>query len=336
MKLALFEDNRLFLAKDAPFSPATEIQETVESGCQAVRHFLDEAHVSLNDVHAIAARGGLLRPMPGGTYRVNEMMLQDLSEARYGRHASNFSSLIADALGRETKTPAYVVDPVTVDELTDVAAMTGIPAIRRRSIFHALSQKAAARQAATELGLKYEQASLVVAHLGGGISVGAHRGGRVIDVNNALDGDGPMSPERAGTIPAGSLADLCFSGKHDLQTVRRMLTGCGGGFAHCGTRDMREVEQRIQAGDTDAERLARAMSYGIAKQIGAMATALDGRVDAIVLTGALVGWSYLRDTIRTRIAFLGPVLIYTKNLEMPALALGVLRVLTGEERAQDY
>ncbi|MEI8242669.1 MAG: butyrate kinase [bacterium] len=336
VKLALFSDAQQTAATEAAFDHALAGAPAVAAVVAAARAFLHGAGVDPDSLRAIAARGGLLRPLAGGTYRVNAAMLQDLAAATYGRHASNFSALAAAELARRAGTPAYIVDPVTVDELADEAAITGIPAIRRRSIFHALSQKAAARRAAAELGKRYEESSLIVAHLGGGISVAAHQHGRVIDVNNALDGDGPLAPERAGTIPAGSLAELCLSGKHTLPEIKRMLAGHGGMSAHLGTDDMRQVEQRIQAGDARAALLTRAMALAIARQIGAMAAVLSGRVDAIVLTGALVQWLRLRDLLHPRIAFLGPVLIYAENMEMAALAQGVQRVLTGAEHAQDY
>ena len=336
VKLALFTGMQQTAAAEAAFCKKLAGAEAVTAVVEAAHTFLQGSGVALADLRAVAARGGLLRPLAGGTYRVNAAMLQDLSGAKYGQHASNFSALAADELGRSAGIPAYIVDPVTVDELAEEAAVTGIPAIRRRSIFHALSQKAAARRAAAELGKRYEECSLIVAHLGGGISVAAHQHGRAIDVNNALDGDGPITPERAGTIPAGSLAELCFSGKFTLPEVKRMLTGNGGMFAHLETRDMRQVEQMIRSGDAHAELLSCAMALSIARQIGAMAAALSGRVDAIVLTGALVQWQRLRDLLLPRIAFLSRTFVYPENMEMSALAQGVLRVLTGEEQALEY
>jgi len=336
VKLALFTGAQQSAATETAFATKLAGAEAVATIVEAARVFLRQAGVELANVRAIAARGGLLRPLAGGTYQVNDAIRQDLAEAKYGRHASNFSALAATELGRDAGIPAYIVDPVTVDELAEETAITGIPAIRRRSIFHALSQKAAARRAAAELGRRYEDISLIVAHLGGGISVAAHQQGRVIDVNNALDGDGPLTPERAGTIPAGALAALCFSGNYTLPEIKRMLTGHGGMFAHLETRDMRQVEQRIRNGDAHAELLTRAMGLSIARQIGAMSAVLSGRVDGIVLTGALVQWQRLLDLVRPRIAFLAPVFVYPENLEMSALALGVLRVLSGEETAKEY
>jgi butyrate kinase len=336
VKLALFSGDRQTSATDAAFSKKLAGAVAVAAVVAAAKAFLRDAGVPPAGLQAIAARGGLLRPLAGGTYAINAALLHDLSTARHGEHASNFSALAADELGRAAGIPAYIVDPITVDELAAEATLTGLPGIRRRSIFHALSQKAAGRRAAAELGKRYEDCSLIVAHLGGGISVGAHQQGRVIDVNNALDGEGPITPERAGTLPAGAFAELCCSGKHTLPEIKRLLAGDGGIFAHLETRDMRQVEQRIQAGDATAALLTRAMALTIAKQVGAMAAVLSGRADAIVLTGALAQWPRLRDLLQPRIAFLAPVLVYAENMEMAALAQGVLRVLTGVEHAQDY
>jgi butyrate kinase len=335
VKLALFQDERqeysveVTLARKADFSTIGDISS-------AVRGFLADSGRHPGDLDAVAARGGPLRPVPGGTYVVNQEMLDDLKSARFGMHASNLSAVVADEIAREASIHAYVVDPVTVDELADEARFTGIPSIRRRSIFHALSQKAAARRASAEIGKKYDESSLVVVHMGGGITIGAHVNGRVVDVNNGLDGDGPITPERAGTIPAGSMAELCFSGEHTHAKVKKMLTGNGGMFAYFGTNDMRLVDEKIQSGDPTAESLLKAMAYSIAKEIGSMSAVLCGNVDAIVFTGGLVRWSALMKLIEERIDFLGPIMVYPDNLEMAALAEGVLRVLRGEEQAQSY
>jgi butyrate kinase len=336
VKLALFRGGQPAAAAETAFAKKLAGAEAVAAVVAAARDFLQAQRVAVPDLAAIAARGGLLRPLAGGTYRVGPALLADLAGARHGQHASNYSAQAADALGRDAGVPGFIVDPVTVDELAEEAAVTGIPSIRRRSIFHALSQKAAARRAAAELGKRYDACAFVVAHLGGGISVAAHQQGRAIDVNNALDGDGPLTPERAGTIPAGALAELCFSGRHTHAEVRRMLTGDGGMFAHLGTRDMREVEQKIRAGDSRAEMLSRALALAIARQIGAMAAVLSGHLDAVVLTGALINWPRLRELLLPRIAYLGRVFVYTENMEMAALAHGALRVLQGEEEAKDY
>lgn len=335
VKIALFEDGHAASSGSVPLAAAST-GERVPAVVQAARAFLAESGARLEDLSAIAARGGLLRPLAGGTYRVDVSMLEDLRHSRFGEHPSNVSAIAAHELGAAAGIPSYVVDPVTVDEMENEARITGVPSIRRRSVFHALSQKAAARRAAREMGKRYEQARLIVAHLGGGISVGAHRDGRVVDVNNALDGDGPMAPERAGSVPAGELAALCFSGRFTPRDVKRMLTGGGGMVAHLQTSDMRVVEQKIAAGDANAEGLVRAMGVAIARHVGAMAAVLHGRVDAVVVTGAMAGWQRLVREVRARTEFIAPVIVYSENLEMEALALGVLRVLTGEEEARQY
>jgi butyrate kinase len=263
-------------------------------------------------------------------------MLRDLAAGTYGIHPSNLSAQAAWKLAEGTDAKVFVVDPVTVDELDDRARPTGIPPIERRSIFHALSQRAAARRAAESLGRKYEETNIVVAHMGGGISVGAHRAGRVIDVNNALNGDGPIAPERAGTVPAQQLTELCFSGEYTADNVGKMLKGEGGMKAHLGTSDMRDVEKMVADGDGKASLMAEAMAYTVAKQIGAMAAALGGEVDAVVLTGGLAGWKWLTESIEKLVSFAGPLTVYAENMEMEALALGAFRVLTGEEEPRIY
>jgi butyrate kinase len=335
LKLALYRGEAEEAAREVPFV-RRDREEDLAAVSAAAREFLSAAGATLESLDAIAARGGLLRPLAGGTYLVDEAMEADLDAARWGEHASNLSAVAARRMAGAAGIPAYVVDPVTVDEMDEEARLTGIPAIRRRSVFHALSQKAAARRACRDMGRPYAAARLVVAHLGGGISVGAHAGGRVIDVNNALDGDGPIAPERAGTIPAGALADLCFGGGHSRAEVGRLLAGGGGMAAHLGTRDMREAGRRMLAGDAAAGLAARAMAYTVAKQIGAMAAALGGRVDAVVLTGAMAGWTWLAEQIKARVGFLAPVMVLAGNMEMEALALGALRVLRGEEQPLRY
>ena len=335
VKLALYANERMAASTQAPFR-RRELNEDLAAVAATVAAFLAGAGVAPRDLSAVAARGGLLKPMAGGTYLVDEAMLADLRAARYGEHASNYSAIVAADVARAGGIRAYIVDPVTVDELGDEARVTGIPEIRRRSIFHALNQKAVARRACKDLGKPYAEARLIVAHLGGGITVGAHLHGRVVDVTNALDGEGPITPERAGSIPAVDLARLCFSGRYSLPEVNRMLVGRGGMMAHLGTSDMKEVGRRMQAGDAQAALLARAMAYTIAREIAARAAALGGAPDAIVLTGGMAGWTWLVDEIRARVGFLAPLMLYPEPLEMEALALGVLRVLRGEEEALRY
>ena len=264
-------------------------------------------------------------------------MKADLRNSIMGEHASNLGALIADDIARSLPSAkAYIADPVVVDEMEDVARISGHPRFKRVSIFHALNQKAIARLHAKSIDKKYEELNLVIAHLGGGISVGAHRQGRVIDVNNALDGDGPFSPERAGTVPAGQLAKLCFSGEVTYDEVKKMLTGKGGLVAHAGTNDAYEIELKARAGDAKAKLLQDAMAYNIGKAIGSMAAVLKGKVDAIILTGGIAHNPDLVDYVKEMVGFIAPVAVYPGEDEMQALAMNGLMVLKGEVMPKEY
>lgn len=313
------------------------IMEQEEFRLEEIRKCLDAHGTVLSEIDAVVGRGGLLKPIEGGTYEVSEKMLKELRACAWGSHASNLGAPLAVRLAGEIGCEkAYIVDPVVVDELCPLARYSGLPEIERRSIFHALNQKAVARRAAAELGKPYAECSLVVAHMGGGVSVGAHEKGRVIDVNNALDGDGPFSPERAGSLPVGGLIKLAFSGKYDLQQMRKMLTGNGGLVAHLGTNDLREVVRRMDAGDEKARLLFEALAYRIAKEIGASAATLSGAVDAIVLTGGLAYNERFTRLIGDRVSFIAPVKIYPGEDELQALVEGALRVLNGSEASRRY
>ncbi len=287
-------------------------------------------------IDAVVGRGGLLRPLEGGTYRVNEKMVQELREARYGEHASNLGAIIAHKIGQEHGAPAFIVDPVVVDELEDIARLSGLPELPRKSIFHALNQKAVARKAAAQLGKKYTDVTLIVAHMGGGITVGIHENGRVVDVNNGLDGEGPYTPERTGTLPVGDLIRLCYSGKYTRSEMLKKNKGQGGVVAYLGTNDMREVEKRALAGEQPWRLVYEGMAYQVAKEICALAAVVSGRVDGIVLTGGVAHSKVFTGWIRERVEFLAPVLEFPGEEEMEALALGAYRVLTGEEEAKEY
>ncbi len=303
---------------------------------QVILDALNEAQINLTKLSAVVGRGGLLKPIAGGAYAVSEAMLKDLKIGVMGQHASNLGGIIAYQIASKLNIPAFIVDPVVVDEMEAVARISGMPEIERKSILHALNQKAVARRAAEEMSKRYDQANLIVAHLGGGISVGAHQQGRVIDVNNALDGEGPFSPERSGGLPVSDLAKLCFSGKYTLSEIKKLINGKGGLVAYLNTNDGREVVQMIKAGDKNAELIYRAMAYQIAKEIGACAVALKGKVDAIVLTGGLAYDDMLIGWIKQSVEFLGKVIVYPGEDEMSALALGGLRVLKGEEQVKEY
>lgn len=285
---------------------------------------------------AIAGRGGLLKPIPGGVYEVNDAMLDDMMHA-LRPHACNLGCLIANELAVEIPgCRAFIADPGVVDELDELARINGSPLMPRITIWHALNQRAIARRYAKEHGTSYEKLNLIVCHLGGGISVGAHLQGRAVDVPNALDGEGPFSPERAGTLPAGDLIDLCFSGRFTQAELKRQVCGRGGLAAHLGTTDIVAIEKRIAEGDTFAELVLNAMIYQIAKSVGAAAVALWGKVDAILLTGGIAHSSYITSRLSERISFLGQVHIYPGEDEMEALALNALGALRGELPINEY
>ncbi|HHS12407.1 MAG TPA: butyrate kinase [bacterium] len=340
-KISVFEDESEVLSRNIDHSAEElsgfqHIADQHEFRRRMIEKTLTEAGYSLNQFDAVVARGGLVRPIPGGTYAVNRRMLDDLHEAEWGEHASNLGALLAHELAADVNRPAFIVDPVVVDEMEPLARLSGIPNIERRSIFHALNQKAVARLTAKELGKSYQEVSLIVVHLGGGISVGTHRNGRVIDVNNALNGDGPFTPERAGGVPAGQLIELCFSGRYNEKELKKYLVGGGGMVAYLGTNDMRDVSRRVETGDPQALLYYEAMAYQVSKEIGACASVLKGRIDCIVLSGGLARDEMFVDWIRGRVEWIAPLMVYPGEEEMRSLALGALRVLKGEEEANQY
>ena len=298
---------------------------------------LVEEGFDVDKIKYVIGRGGLTYSLKSGVYLVNNRMLEHARAGIYGQHASNLGPLIADYIALQIPgAHAYVADPVVVDELEEIARFSGHPLIERRSIFHALNQKATARLHAKKIGRKYEKLNLIVAHLGGGISVGAHCKGKVIDVNNALDGDGPFSPERSGTLPAGQLIDLCFSKKYQKDEIRRMVIGEGGYVAYLGTNDAMEVETRAANGEELAIKIQDALGYQVAKAIGEMAVVLNGYVDAILLTGGLAYSKYLTKFITSKVEFISEVHVYPGEDELEALVLNALRVATGEIEPLDY
>ncbi len=354
-KVALYEDEHPLFVETIPHS-AEEVAAFPRIADQyafrrdAVLSLLDEREVGLDSLEAVVGRGGILRPIPSSTYRVNERMLNELRpepdeglrRPKEREHASNLGALIADEIARRAGIPAFIVDPVCVDEFDEIARISGLPEIERRSLSHALNLKAAARRAARELGKRYDEVNLVVAHLGGGISVTAHRRGRMVDVNQALDGTGPFAPERAGGLPVGDVLRLAYSippydeTHYTYEEMIKKIAGRGGLVAHLGTNDARQVERRIEAGDEHARLIYEAMAYQIAKEIGLMATVLKGDVDAIVLTGGMARSEMLVSWIVERVEWIAVVMIYPGEDEMLAMAQGALRVLRGEEKAQDY
>ena len=296
---------------------------------------LEEHNIELESLSAVIGRGGLLRPIESGVYTVNDAMVEELRTTNQ-QHASNLSAPIAAQIAALCGVNAYIADPVVVDEFMELARWSGIKEIRRRSIFHALNQKATARIYAAEIGRDYEDLNLVVAHLGGGISVAAHKKGRVIDCNNALDGEGPIAPERAGTIPAGDLVELCFSGKYSQKEVRSMLVGKGGLVSLTGSNSVKDIVARADAGDADSKLAVDLMVYTVAKQIGQMAISLQGNIDAILLTGGIAHSKAITAAISDYCRFLAPIEVYPGENELQALALNALRVLRGDVEAKIY
>ena len=298
---------------------------------------LHSENIEFSNLKIIIGRGGLIKPIESGVYKVNKRMIEDLIAGVQGEHASNLGGLIAYEISSSISgAEAYIADPVVVDEMQDVARVTGHPIFKRRSIFHALNQKAIARGYARSVNKRYEDLNLIVAHLGGGISIGAHQQGKVIDVNQALDGEGPLSPERSGTLPIGDLIRTCFSGKYDLKTLLKMVTGSGGYVAWFGTNDAYQVEQMAKNGNAEADLVQRSMGYQIAKYIGAMASVLKGNVDTILLTGGLAHNKTLTHYISEHVSFIAPVLVFPGEDEMKALAMNAILILEGKIEIKEY
>jgi butyrate kinase len=347
-KVAVYEDEQPLFVETLSHSSQdlgafSHILDQYPFRLSAILSLLQVKEIPLSSLSAIVGRGGLLRSIPSGTYRINEQMLTELrSQEKEREHASSLGALLADDIAGRVGVPAFIVDPVCVDEFDELARISGLPEIERKSLSHALNIKAVARRAAQDLGRFYEQVNLVVVHLGGGISVTAHRQGRMVDVNQALDGTGPFAPERAGGLPVGDVVRMCYGMppyEHVHLSYRQMfrrLAGQGGLVAHLGTNSAVEVERRIEAGDKHARLVYQAMAYQIAKEIGAMAAVLSGIVDAVVITGGVARSRMLVGWIRERVSWIAPFRVYPGEDEMLALALGTLRVLRGEEESQTY
>jgi butyrate kinase len=300
-----------------------------------VLKFLEKSGVRLEEIDMVISRGGLGNPAPAGAYRIDETMCGDLLDGKYGKHPSALGPAMALDFSKRYGMPAIVIDPPSTDEFEPLARVSGIPEIERKSAFHALNQKIAARRFAREAGKTYEELNLIVAHLGGGVTIGAHRKGRVIDCTHGL-GEGPFTPERAGSLPTTDLLDLAFSGTKDKKQIMGRLVGQGGLSAYLGTTDAQKVEGLVKAGDEKAARIYEAMAYQIAKDIGAMGTVLKGEVDGIILTGGLAHSEMLTGWIRERVRFIAPVFVFAGEDEMSALAEGGLRVLKREEGVKPY
>ncbi len=346
-KLALFEaesemggalelrESRTLRHDDAELAPFARVADQAGLRTDAVRDFLREAHVAAGELAAVVARGGLLRPLASGTYRVDEAMRAELRAAERGEHASNLGALIAHALAEPEGIPAYIVDPVCVDELAPVARVSGLAGIERESLSHALNTKAVARRFAAAEGRPYDTLRLVVAHLGTGISVSAHREGRMVDVTNPRD-EGPLSPDRPGNLPNGALVDRCFRSGARRDEVRRELLGQGGLFSYLGTRDLRQAMELRRKGDATAAVTLDAMIYQIGKAVAEMASVLVGQLDAILLTGGMAHEPFVVEGVEDRVGWIAPVHVFPGEDELSALAEGALRVMRGEEPDHAY
>lgn len=338
-KVAVYEDEHAVWTSDG-LHPQEEVDkyatemEQYEYRKNFILKLLEVAGIPL-EFDAVIGRGGLLKPLHGGVYAINEQMKQDLINAKH-KHVCNLGSILADDIAQMCHCPAYMADPVVVDEFMTRARYTGLPFMKRESIFHALNAKAASRRYARSIGRKYEEMNLVVAHLGGGICVSAHHEGKVIDVNNALNGEGPIAPERAGTLPADQLVRLCFSGKHTQAEIMKMLAGNGGCQALLGMKDMKEISRRAEAGEEPFHEVLEAMLYTVSKQIGAMAVALWGKADAIILTGGIAYSKYCVEEIKKQVDFLAPVIVMPGEGEMESLAFNALGALNGELPVHEY
>lgn len=338
-KLAVFEDDLLVWKQNvshpaAELAPFQHINEQYEYRKCHVLEALNQAGIPLH-FDAVISRGGLLRPIPGGVYRINEHMKQDLWHANM-EHASNLGGLIADELAQQIGCPAFLADPVVTDELCDIARISGIPELPRISIFHALNSRAVSRKYAASIGRDYEELDLIVVHLGGGISVSAHHRGKVIDVNNALNGEGPFSPERAGTLPARQLVDLCFSGKYTHAELKKLINGKGGLMAYLGTTDVPEVIRLAQEGSRKHTLLLDAMMYTVAKQVGAMYVALHCHADALIVTGGIAYNKCCIDALHEWVGSLSEIVVIPGEDEMTALAMNAIGALTGKIPLQTY
>lgn len=301
-----------------------------------ITDFLESKNFDIKTLDVVVGRGGMLKPIPGGTYAVTKELIADLEKGVQGQHASNLGGILAKEIADSIGVPSYIVDPTVVDELIPVARYSGVPELPRVSIFHALNQKAVAKRYAKEIGKPYESLRLIVVHMGGGVSVGAHENGKVIDVFNALDGDGAFSPERAGAVPSGALVKMCFSGKYTEKEVYGKIVGNGGFNAYLGTNDMREVTKRANEGDEKAAETKQAFIFQVAKDIGSMACVLSGRVDQIIVTGGIAYGEDIVAALKERAEWIAPFTVYPGEDELLALAQGALRVLKGEEEVKSY
>lgn len=340
-KIGVFEDETLLFEETLRHSTEeiakyASIVDQKDFRKEIIINLLKEKDFDIHSLNMVVGRGGMLKPIPGGTYAVSDALLEDLKIGVQGQHASNLGGILAKEIGDSIGVPSYIVDPVVVDELEPISRYSGVPELPRISVFHALNQKAVAKRYAKENGKSYDSLNLVVVHMGGGVSVGAHKKGKVIDIFNALDGDGAFSPERAGGVPSGALIRMCFSGKYTEKEVYKKIVGGGGFNAYCGTNDMRDVSKMVQDGDTKAAEVREAFIMQVAKDIGSMACVLNGKVDQIIVTGGIAYDKTVVAGLKERAEWIAPFTVYPGEDELLALVQGGLRVLNGEEKAMEY
>ena len=340
-KIGVFEDETLLFEETLRHSTEeiaqyASIVDQKDFRKDIIINLLKEKDFDINSLNMVVGRGGMLKPIPGGTYEVSDDLLEDLKIGKQGQHASNLGGILAREIGDSIGAPSYIVDPVVVDELEPISRYSGVPELPRTSVFHALNQKAVAKRYAKESGKDYASLNLIVVHMGGGVSVGAHRQGKVVDVFNALDGDGAFSPERAGAVPSGALIKMCFSGQYSEKEVYKKIVGGGGFNAYCGTNDMRDVDKMADGGDAKAKEVRDAFIRQVAKDIGSMACVLEGKVDQIVVTGGIAYDKIVVEGLKKQAGWIAPMTVYPGEDELLALVQGGLRVLNGEEKAMVY
>ena len=340
-KIGVFEDETLLFEETLRHSTEdiaqyASIVDQKDFRKEIITNLLKEKDFDINSLNMVVGRGGMLKPIPGGTYAVTDELLHDLKIGKQGQHASNLGGILAREIADSIGVPSFIVDPVVVDELCDIARYSGVPELPRTSVFHALNQKAVAKRYAKETGKAYESLNLIVVHMGGGVSVGAHENGRIIDVFNALDGDGAFSPERAGGAPVGALIKMCFSGQYTEKEVYKKFVGNGGFNAYLGTNDMRDVEKMVNDGDAKAKEIRDAFIFQVSKDMGSMAAVLKGKVDQIVVTGGIAYDKGVIAGLKERCEWIAPFTVYPGEDELLALVQGGLRVVNGEEEAKVY
>ena len=340
-KIGVFEDETLLFEETLrhsteEISKYATIFDQKDFRKNIIIDLLKSKEFDVKSLGMVVGRGGMLKPIPGGTYACTDALVKDLEVGVSGQHASNLGGILAREIADEIGVPSFIVDPVVVDELMPIARYSGVPELPRVSIFHALNQKAVAKRYAKETGKKYEDLNLIVVHMGGGVSVGPHKNGKVIDIFNALDGDGAFSPERSGAVPVGALVKMCFSGEYTQAEVYKKLVGNGGFNAYVGTNDMRDVEKMVNEGNEKAAEVRDAFILQMSKNIGAMATVLEGKVDQIIVTGGIAYDKYVVAKLKERCEWIAPFTIYPGEDELLALVQGGLRVLNGEEEAKNY